>query len=99
MSKLTSERMRLLLEESESKFDWVLLDAPPVGLMADANLLARLTHGVLFVISAGTTSYGSIDRAIAELGRERIIGTVLNRVDDGQIPGDYQYYASAPAAK
>lgn len=81
MARLTSNRMRVLLEESAAVFDWVLLDAPPVGIMPDANLLARLTEGVIFVIAAGETPYALVDRAIAEIGRESIIGTVLNRVD------------------
>ncbi len=57
MAGLTSERMRVLLEEAASVFDWVLLDAPPVGIMPDAHLLARLTEGVIFVIAAGSTPY------------------------------------------
>jgi capsular exopolysaccharide synthesis family protein len=95
MALLTSERMQRLLEESAARFDWVLLDAPPVGFMPDAGLLAGITRAILFVISAGSTPYHLVQRATAELGRDCIVGTVLNRIDDVNIPatGYYREYA------
>lgn len=98
MAGLTSERMRALLEESAKVFDWVLLDAPPVGIMPDANLLARLTQGVIFVVAAGSTPYNLVERAVTEIGRESIVGVVLNRIEASSIPetGYYeQYYQSS----
>ncbi len=94
MALLTSARMLRLLEESSVQFDWVLLDAPPVGFMPDAGLLASMTRAVLFVIGAGSTPYQLVQRATAELGRDCIVGTVLNRIDEQNIPatgyyGDY----------
>jgi capsular exopolysaccharide synthesis family protein len=95
MAGLTSDRMQALLQEAGAAFDWVLLDAPPVGLMPDAHLLSHLTQAVIFVIRAGSTPYPLIERAIAQLGRERIAGTVLNRAEQYATPaGEYfrQYY-------
>lgn len=98
MAGLTSDRMRRLLEEAASAFDWVLLDAPPVGIMPDAHLLARVTEGVIFVIAAGSTPFPLVDRAINEIGRESIVGTVLNRIDEVNIPatGYYGDYYGSP---
>jgi capsular exopolysaccharide synthesis family protein len=96
MALLTSERMERLLEESAARFDWVLLDAPPVGFMPDAALLAGMTRAILFVISAGSTPYQLVQRATGELGRDCIVGTVLNRIAGENIPatGYYrEYYA------
>lgn len=95
---LTSERMQQLIDEASAVFDWVLLDAPPVGIMPDATLLARLAQGVIFVIAAGSTPYLLIERAVAEIGRDSIVGTVLNRIACDAIPATsyYQdYYGSA----
>jgi capsular exopolysaccharide synthesis family protein len=94
LAALTSDRMRALLEHAAANFDWVLLDAPPVGLMPDAALLAGITGASLLVIAAGMTPYKLVERAIAELGRERIVGTVLNRIEDPDIAStrDYQAY-------
>jgi capsular exopolysaccharide synthesis family protein len=102
MAGLSSERMAALLEEWSAEFDWVLLDAPPVGLMPDANLLARLTRAVVLVIAAGTTPHKVIERAIGEIGRDFIVGTVLNRIENQQLPAaaDYRdYYATAGSAE
>ena len=96
---LTSDRMRVLLEQSAATFDWVLIDAAPVGFMPDAQLLARLTRAVLFVIAAHATPHTLVSRAIAELGPECVVGTVLNCVEEHNIPaaGYYQdYYSPDP---
>jgi capsular exopolysaccharide synthesis family protein len=80
MAQLSSDRMRTLIADAASRFDWVLVDTPPVGLLSDANLVARVTEAVLFVIAAGSTPYQVVQKGIDELGADRIIGTVLNRV-------------------
>ena len=87
MSALTSDRMEDLLEQLGREFEWILLDTSPVGFMPDPQLLARMTSSVLFVIAADSTRYQLASRAIAALGRESIIGTVLNRALDGGAPG------------
>ena len=46
MAGLTSERMASILKEAASRFDWVLLDTPPIGLISDAQLLSELVDGV-----------------------------------------------------
>ena len=85
---LTSDQVRATVADAASRFDWVLIDTPPVGLLPDAQLVARLTDGVLFVIAADTTPYALVKRCIAELGADRIVGTVLNRVERRALPTD-----------
>jgi capsular exopolysaccharide synthesis family protein len=98
LTALTSDRLPALLAQCVAAFDWVLFDAPPVGLMPDGNVLARLTKAVVFVIGARTTPYHVIERAIAEVGRDFIVGTVLNRIDeqDMSIAKGYEHYAYPP---
>ena len=92
MAGLTSDRMRVLLERSAATFDWVLLDAAPVGFMPDAQLLARLTRAVLFVIAAHSTPQQLVSRAIAELDPDCVVGTVLNCVEEHDIPAAGYYH-------
>ena len=87
LAALTSERMVAVLEECSNLFDWVLIDTAPVVLLPDARLLARLTRAVVFVIGAGSTPSELVERAVADLGTDRIMGTVLNRVPEGSVPG------------
>ena len=93
MGQLTGSRMAWVLTELSLKFDWVVVDTSPVVLLPDANLLAGMVDGAVIVIRAGQTSYDLVDRAIQELGRKRILGLVLNQVEDkvSQYPASAYY--------
>jgi capsular exopolysaccharide synthesis family protein len=91
MGALTSGAMRELVREASSAYDWVVVDTPPVGLLSDANLLARMVDGVVMVISAGKVSYKLIKRSVDAVGRERILGVVLNRATDALLATPYRY--------
>jgi protein-tyrosine kinase len=98
MSVLSSDRMRRVLQEASSRFDWVIIDTPPVALLTDAHLLASLVDAVLLVVQAGKTPLAAINRAVEAVGRERILGVVLNRADHASVYHAYDYYGSyAPA--
>lgn len=101
MGALASESFGDLLKGWSEEFDWILLDAPPVGLMPDGSILARLTRAVIFVVAAGSTPHKLIDRAIAGLGKESIIGIVLNRIEERNLPAQAYYsgYYGAPPSK
>lgn len=92
LADLTSDRMEDIVQQCAAHFDWVILDTSPVGLLPDAQLLARLVGAVIFVIAAGSTPADVVERAVGEIGTDAIIGTVLNRVDERRIP-DVDYYS------
>jgi capsular exopolysaccharide synthesis family protein len=81
MTALASRQIEQFLDEVAPQFDWILLDTPPFGVMADAGLLVRLTRAVIIVIAAGSTPCARVEKAVNEFGREHIVGTVLNRVE------------------
>jgi len=84
---------RTLLLDAAASFDWVIIDTPPVLLMPDANLVSGIVDAVVLVIAAGRTPHDSIQRTIAALGRDRIIGVVLNRVAGQEMTGSqYESY-------
>ena len=96
MAALSSDCMKGVLEQAASLYDWVVVDTPPVGLMPDANLIARWLDGVLLVIAARTTPYRRVQDALETLGSERIVGTILNKADQAAVSTDYYglYYQS-----
>jgi polysaccharide biosynthesis transport protein len=61
-------------------YDLVLIDTPPVNIVADAAALASLTQGVLLVTRSGETPQAAVDVALEQLQRAgaRVLGTVLN---------------------
>jgi capsular exopolysaccharide synthesis family protein len=93
---LSASCLRTLLTDAAAQFDWVLIDTPPVGALPDARMISNLADGVLFVIDAQATPYELVKRAVAELGPERIVGTVLNRIEMRSLPitDYYGYYAA-----
>jgi capsular exopolysaccharide synthesis family protein len=96
LSGLTSTRMERLLAEAAERFDWVIIDSPPVGATADASLLCAIVETAILVVRAGQTPHSAVQRAIDVLGRERIHGVVLNGVEDQVVRerGNYGDYVT-----
>src|SRR5262245_31119423 len=85
MAALASRQLERLLDDLSSQFDWILIDSPPSGSMADGALLARLTRAVILVIAAGSTPHNLLEKVISDLGRDHIVGVVLNRVAEDAV--------------
>lgn len=81
MGGLTSPRMRRIVQEAAAVFDWVIIDTPPAGLLPDAKLITQLAEAAILVIRAGRAPVQLVMQAIESLGRDRIVGVVLNGVD------------------
>lgn len=86
---LTSPRMRQILDEAAERFDWVILDSPPMGPAADAQFLSEMVDTVVFVVRAGRSHFAHVEKAVNAIGRERILGVILNGVED--VPGERYY--------
>lgn len=89
---LGSERMLRFLEEARSRYDVVILDAPPVNLVTDAAILGALADATLLVARSGVTDRHALQSAASHLRHLRvpIAGIVLN--DVGQDEGSYYGY-------
>jgi capsular exopolysaccharide synthesis family protein len=59
-------------------YDLVLIDSPPVNILADVQMLAANSDAVLLVARAFATTRKSLERAAQELAPFRILGAVLN---------------------
>jgi len=70
-----------LLSLSTERFDYVMLDGPPVIGLADALVLANLAKGTIFVLDAGRSRYGAIEGAVKRLraANATILGAVIDR--------------------
>lgn len=93
MSSLTSERMRRIVAEARMKFDWVIIDTPPVALLPDAGLLAAIAEAAVLVVGAERTPFDIIQRTVDTIGRDKIMGVVLNRAETTKFRGGKQYEA------
>ena len=80
-----------VITEARRLFDFIIIDAPPLGIFTDANVLINRADGALMVVRAGKTRYSMVDKTLAQLSRERMLGLVLNRADE-ELESDSYYY-------
>ena len=80
-----------VLSEVRRMFDYIIIDAPPLGIFTDANVLMNRADGALLVVRAGKTKYNVIDKLLEQLPKERLMGVVLNRAEEQPDPTSYYY--------
>lgn len=85
---LATSRFAKLVEELESQFDLVLVDAPPVLSAADASALASSVDGTIIVVDSSRTDTDTLLRVRSEIDRSggAVIGAVLNRDESESAP-------------
>jgi receptor protein-tyrosine kinase len=88
---LGTQRFKRFLSNVRQQFDYVLIDAPPVGLVSDPAILATQVDGVLLVLDAQNTRKGSVRQAMRSLEAvgANVLGTVMNNVKPSK--GGYYY--------
>lgn len=91
---LASEPMRDLLSLLKEKYEFVILDAPPVIAVTDAAVLGPQVDGAVLVIESAKNDREIILKAKSLLDRVKVnlIGAVLNNVRAKNLYGDYDYY-------
>jgi len=80
-----------VISEARRMFDYIIIDAPPLGIFTDANVLINRADGALMVVRAGKTRYALVDKLLETLPRERMLGVVLNRADE-ELESNSFYY-------
>jgi capsular exopolysaccharide synthesis family protein len=82
---LSSPLMQRCLETLRGRFDRIIVDTAPLAL-ADTHILTRLADGVLMIVKAGVTPRPALERALAGVDRPKLVGIVLNGVDEAAAP-------------
>ena len=74
---------KTLLSDFSGRFDWIVIDSPPVLAVADSTLIAQDVAGVVFVVNTKTTGRDAAHVAIDRLDAAgaKFFGAVLNRAD------------------
>lgn len=90
---LSSKSMDALLKEGKKVYDIIILDAPPVLLVADSQILSNKCDGTILVVSSGKTEKRSIVKAkeVLQASKARIIGAILNNF---KLEKNHYYYQS-----
>jgi len=94
---LSSDRMRELLRRARGRFDFVIVDTPPVLAVTDATIIGSMTDGVVLCLSAGKVLREDArtcrDRLV--MAEVKILGSVLNRHRETSTSGRKYYYYEA----
>jgi exopolysaccharide/PEP-CTERM locus tyrosine autokinase len=77
---LGSNKMEAMIHElkSRDRDALVILDATPLLATTEPQILSKLVDGIIFVVRAGITPRETVQQAIGALGKEKVIGVVLN---------------------
>ena len=89
---VSSVAMEKLIEDLGEKYDYVILDTPPVKRINDGIVLSTKVDGVVYVVRAGQTKQKDILEGYKALEavKANVIGSVLNGVSKSK--NDYYYY-------
>lgn len=96
LSLLSSNMFNVLVDDLSREFDMVIVDAPPVGLIIDAAVIAKSCDGVVFVVENNSVTRRELADARNRILRTGapILGTVLNKVTFGSHISKKYYYKS-----
>ena len=85
---LAGEAFRFFLQEMRKRFDFILLDTPPILPVADTISLRDQVDGFILIFRIGFTPHVMLRQAIEEIENSKILGVVLNGVEMQK----YKYY-------
>lgn len=94
---LNTPRMKQLLDSLAKRFDIVIVDTPPVGVVIDAAKILSACDGVLFVVESETVRPQELQAALHQIEKtgRPLLGTVLNQFDESKYGRKYGSYYDA----
>ena len=79
---LDSSSWRSLIDFLCKQFHFVVLDSPPVGIVADYDLIHSASDGVVLIARPGHSNRKLIQKGIEQAPKEKFLGVVLNCAED-----------------
>jgi capsular exopolysaccharide synthesis family protein len=88
---LNTDKMKRLIKYLESLFDIVLIDAPPVLAVTDAQILSALVSGVIITVSHGMVEKAALVKVkeLLDMVGAKVFGVVFNKIPKSS---DIHYY-------
>src|SRR5256714_350082 len=88
---LSGPKFSAVLSEARRMFDYIIIDAPPLGIFTDATVLINRADAALIVARANKPRSGALERLLDPLPRERLRGVFLNGWDEQLSEQNYYY--------
>jgi capsular exopolysaccharide synthesis family protein len=95
MELIAGERTKLLFDELKTKYDYIVIDSPPLGMVADAMLLIKYSDINIYVVRYNHTYKRVLSQVTANLKKRGIfnLNIVLNDVRVKNSRRSYSYYS------
>jgi protein-tyrosine kinase len=90
---LSSNMMVKFIEEVKERYQdrFIIIDSPPSSVTAESKFIAQHVDGIIYVVMANKTPRKDIEKAIDNLGRDKILGIVFNGYEQVR-KSYYRYY-------
>ncbi len=89
---LQTEHWFSVIASMRATFDYVVIDSPPVGAVADYELLEIVCDGMVFVVRQGHTDRMLCFEALSQIPPEKLIGVIMNGAQDFLFWKSSRYY-------
>ena len=92
---LGSRKMERFLKAMSEKFDYIIIDLPPVNIVSDAFSVARHLDGMLLVVREDYTTKKELDSCVTQLklSNVKVLGCVMNVIKrENKNYGKYKKY-------
>ena len=89
---MMTERLGALFEGLRAKFDYIVMDSPPIGLVSDSLILGKYADITLYVVRQGLTPKESLKHIddLYKNGRFKNMGIIVNGVKDESLYYGYR---------
>ncbi|MBC8632589.1 CpsD/CapB family tyrosine-protein kinase [[Eubacterium] tenue] len=89
---LASRKMKAFIESLKDHYDYIFIDAPPIGIITDAGIISTYADGTMLVVASKEADIDMVKIAKERLEKvnANILGIVLNKFEDSN--GSYGYY-------
>ena len=92
-----SPAFKEFLDSQRDAYDYIIVDAPPLGLVIDAAVMSGACDGAVLVVNIGHVKYRTAQGVKSQLEKSgcKILGVVLNQVDRKRsVRAQNSYYAA-----
>ncbi len=78
-----SKKMEAMVEEIKNRYDdrYIIFDTTPILATSEPEILTKLVDGIILVVRAGFTPRETVQQAINLIGKEKLLGVILNQVE------------------
>jgi capsular exopolysaccharide synthesis family protein len=84
-----------LMDQLATRFDWIVIDSPPVLPLGDTSVWSRLADGILLVARQGVCERKQLKKGLEALDKSKLLGTLINCSTDAAHSNYYYHYGSS----